>query len=46
MALIGRVIAMTGVAYLIAGNGAKRELQLGDSIQTGDTIQTRAWRGG
>ncbi|MGZ8984674.1 MAG: retention module-containing protein, partial [Methylotenera sp.] len=40
MALIGRVVAMTGVAYLITDNGAKRELQLGDQIQIGDTIQT------
>ncbi|MFZ3086508.1 MAG: retention module-containing protein, partial [Methylotenera sp.] len=40
MALIGRIVAMTGVASLISDNGAKRDLQLGDSIQTGDTIQT------
>ncbi|HYN53606.1 MAG TPA: retention module-containing protein, partial [Methylotenera sp.] len=40
MALIGKVVAMTGVAYLITDNGTKRELQLGDQIQTGDTIQT------
>ena len=40
MALIGKVVAMTGVAYLITDNGTKRELQLGDEIQTGDTIQT------
>ena len=40
MALIGRVVAMTGVAYLITDNGAKRELHLGDEVQMGDTIQT------
>ena len=40
MALIGRIVAMTGVASLISDNGAKRDLHLGDSIQTGDTIQT------
>lgn len=40
MALIGRVVGMTGAASLILGNGEKRELHLGDSIQTGDTIQT------
>ncbi|HEY9277493.1 MAG TPA: retention module-containing protein, partial [Methylotenera sp.] len=40
MALIGRVVGMTGTASLILGNGDKRDLQLGDSIQTGDTIQT------
>ncbi|HEY9267968.1 MAG TPA: retention module-containing protein, partial [Methylotenera sp.] len=31
---------MTGTASLILGNGEKRDLKLGDSIQTGDTIQT------
>jgi VCBS repeat-containing protein len=40
MALIGKVVGMTGVASLILGNGDKRPLNLGDSIQTGDTIQT------
>ncbi|WP_047548580.1 retention module-containing protein [Methylotenera sp. G11] len=40
MALIGRIVGMTGVASLITGNGEKRDLHLGDSIQTGDTIQT------
>lgn len=40
MALIGRVVGMTGTASLILGNGEKRDLKLGDSIQTGDTIQT------
>src|SRR3989338_6977500 len=40
MALIGRVVGMTGVASLILGNGEKRDLQLGDSIQTFHTIQT------
>ena len=40
MALIGRVVAMTGVAYLLTDNGTKRELHLGDQIQTGDTIET------
>lgn len=40
MALIGRIVGMTGTASLITGNGEKRDLHLGDSIQTGDTIQT------
>ncbi|HSH55005.1 MAG TPA: retention module-containing protein, partial [Methylotenera sp.] len=40
MALIGKVVAMTGVAYLITDNGSKRELQLGDQINVGDSIQT------
>ena len=40
MALIGKVVALTGTAYLITDNGAKRELQLGDTVQTSDTIQT------
>ncbi len=40
MALIGRVVGMTGTASLILGNGEKRALHLGESIQTGDTIQT------
>ena len=40
MAIIGRVVAITGTAYLITDNGAKRELQLGDTVQASDTIQT------
>ncbi|PKO52378.1 MAG: hypothetical protein CVU27_04030, partial [Betaproteobacteria bacterium HGW-Betaproteobacteria-20] len=40
MALIGKVVAMTGVAYVLTDNGTKRELHLGDQIQSGDTIQT------
>ncbi|MDP3608639.1 MAG: retention module-containing protein, partial [Methylophilus sp.] len=40
MALIGKVVALTGTAYLIKDNGEKRELQLGDSVELGDTIQT------
>src|SRR5688500_18723910 len=40
MALIGKVVALTGTAYLLTDNGSKRELQLGDTVQTGDTIQT------
>jgi len=42
MALIGKVVALKGTAYLITDNGAKRELQLGDTVQTSDTIQTMA----
>lgn len=38
--MVGKVVAMTGVAYLITDNGDKRELQLGDEIQVGSTIQT------
>ena len=40
MAMVGKVVSMTGVAYLITDNGDKRELQLGDEIQVGSTIQT------
>ncbi|MDP2070399.1 retention module-containing protein, partial [Methylotenera sp.] len=40
MAIIGRVVAMTGTAFVLSDNGAKRELHLGDQVQTGDTIQT------
>jgi len=40
MALIGKVVAMTGVAFVITGNGSKRELKLGDQVQTSDSIQT------
>ncbi|MDO9393190.1 MAG: retention module-containing protein, partial [Methylotenera sp.] len=40
MAIIGRVVAMTGTAFVLSDNGSKRELHLGDQVQTGDTIQT------
>ena len=40
MAIIGKVVALTGTAYLLTDNGAKRELQLGDTVQASDTIQT------
>jgi len=40
MALIGTVVAVTGVAYLISQDGSKREIQVGDQVETGDTIQT------
>ena len=40
MAIIGKVVAMTGVAFVITGNGSKRELKLGDQVQTSDSIQT------
>ena len=40
MALIGKVVLITGEAYLILADGTKRELQLGDMVQTGDTIET------
>lgn len=42
MALIGKVVALTGTAYIIRDNGEKLELQLGDSVGLGDTIQTLA----
>ena len=42
MAIVGKVVALTGTAYLITDNGDKRELQLGDTVQTSDTIQTMA----
>ncbi|PPC80997.1 MAG: hypothetical protein CTY35_08035, partial [Methylotenera sp.] len=40
MALIGKIIAMTGTASLISNNGNQRDLKLGDNIQTADTIKT------
>ena len=40
MALIGKVVSITGDAYLILANGTRRELQLGGMVQTGDTIET------
>jgi len=40
MALIGKIIAMTGTASLISNNGNQRDLRLGDNIQTADTIKT------
>ena len=42
MAIVGKVVALTGTAYIITDNGDKRELQLGDTVQTSDTIQTMA----
>ena len=42
MALIGKVIAMTGVANIMNDKGEKRALHPGDQIQTGDSIQTTA----
>ncbi|MEQ1599232.1 MAG: retention module-containing protein, partial [Methylotenera sp.] len=42
MAIVGKVVALTGTAYIITDNGDKRELQLGDAVQTSDTIQTMA----
>ncbi len=42
MALIGKIIAMTGTASLISNNGNQRDLRLGDNIQTADTIKTGA----
>ncbi|MDP3211464.1 retention module-containing protein, partial [Methylotenera sp.] len=42
MALIGKIIAMTGTASLISNNGNQRDLKLGDNIQTADTIKTGA----
>ena len=40
MALAGRVVAMTGEAFVIAANGNKRKLHLGDQVELGDTIET------
>ncbi|MGZ8270776.1 MAG: retention module-containing protein, partial [Methylophilus sp.] len=40
MAILGKVVALTGTAYIIHDNGEKRELQLGDTVELGDTIQT------
>ncbi|WP_036303737.1 hypothetical protein [Methylotenera sp. L2L1] len=42
MALIGKIIAITGTATLISNNGNQRDLRLGDNIQTADTIKTGA----
>lgn len=40
MALFGKVVLITGTAFVVAENGARRELSLGDQIQVGDTIET------
>ena len=40
MALVGKVVGMTGEAFVILANGTKRALHLGDQLQTGDIIQT------
>ncbi|MES2635751.1 MAG: retention module-containing protein, partial [Pseudomonadota bacterium] len=40
MALVGKVVSITGVAYLIAQDESRRELILGDQVQVGDTIET------
>ncbi|MES2547794.1 MAG: retention module-containing protein, partial [Pseudomonadota bacterium] len=40
MALIGKVVSITGEAYLVPVNGTRRALQLGDLVQTGDTVET------
>ncbi|MDI1309924.1 MAG: retention module-containing protein, partial [Methylotenera sp.] len=40
MAIIGKIVAMTGTAVALSDNGAKRDLHLGDQIQSSDTIQT------
>ncbi|MES2579771.1 MAG: retention module-containing protein, partial [Pseudomonadota bacterium] len=40
MALIGKVVSITGTAYLITENGLRRELSLGDQVQVGDAIET------
>jgi Ca2+-binding RTX toxin-like protein len=42
MAIIGKVIAMTGVANIINEKGDKSALTPGAQIQTGDSIQTAA----
>ncbi|MDP3743899.1 MAG: retention module-containing protein, partial [Methylotenera sp.] len=42
MALIGKIVAITGSALLISNNGDQRDLRLGDNIQTADTIKTLA----
>ncbi len=40
MAVLGTVIALTGVVYVIYPNGQKKQLQLGDTVEAGDVIQT------
>ncbi|ADI29102.1 retention module-containing protein [Methylotenera versatilis] len=40
MAIIGKIVAMTGTAVALSDNGAKRDLHLGDQIQSSDAIQT------
>lgn len=40
MAIIGKVVAVTGTAYIIQANGDKKELQVGDTLAMGDTLQT------
>ena len=38
MALVGKVVLLTGQAILVDATGAQRPLVLGDSLQPGDTI--------
>jgi len=40
MAVIGKIIAMTGVANIINEKGESRAVVPGESLQTGDTLQT------
>ncbi|PKO44138.1 MAG: hypothetical protein CVU29_10270, partial [Betaproteobacteria bacterium HGW-Betaproteobacteria-22] len=40
MALIGKIVAMTGTGLLISNNGNSRDLRVGDNIQSADTIKT------
>ena len=42
MALIGKVVALSGTAFIVKDNGEKRELHLGDSVELGATILTMA----
>ena len=38
MAIVGKVVLLTGQAILVDATGAQRPLPLGDNIQPGDTI--------
>ena len=42
LAIIGKVVALTGTAFIILENGDERELQLGDALETGATIHAAA----
>ena len=42
MAIIGKVVALTGVATIIKANGETHQLLLGETVEIGDAIQTPA----
>ena len=42
MAILGTVVALNGAAIVVDVNGVRRQLHLGDTIQTGDVVITLA----